>query len=142
MSAESLTVEPIAPIEPIELAAPSQAISAGCCLPGVMSRLADAQAQAAATLLKALADPARLQILDVLSQYSGLVCVCDLEGVVGLPDPVTGQRPRQPTISHHLKVLRQAGLVRYAKRGQWAYYAVVRERVEAARALLAGLIGG
>lgn len=111
-------------------------------MPGVLPRLADAQAQAAATLLKALADPARLQILDVLSQYPGLVCVCDLEGVVGLPDPATGQRPRQPTISHHLKVLRLAGLVRYEKRGQWAYYAVIREQVEAARALLAGLLAG
>lgn len=112
-----------------------------CCLEGVVARISDATALAHATLLKALADPARIQILDVLSQYAGLVCVCDLEGVVGLPDPVTGQRPRQPTISHHLKVLRQAGLVQYEKRGQWAYYAVCRERLADVHTLLAQLHG-
>ncbi len=110
-----------------------------CCIPGVTPRLSDSEAQAAAQLLKALADPARLQILDVLTQHDGLVCVCDLEGIVGLPDPQTGQRPKQPTISHHLKVLRGAGLVDYAKRGQWAYYSVRRERLAEARALLAVL---
>jgi ArsR family transcriptional regulator len=102
----------------------------------VLPRISDNKAQAAAALLRALADPARLQILDVLAQHDRLVCVCDLEGVVGLPDPQTGQRPKQPTISHHLKVLRIAGLVDYEKRGQWAYYAVRRERLAEARALI------
>jgi ArsR family transcriptional regulator len=106
-----------------------------------MPRLSDSEAQAAAALLKALADPARLQILDVLAQHDRLVCVCDLEGIVGLPDPQTGQRPKQPTISHHLKVLRTAGLVDYEKRGQWAYYAVRRECLAKAQALIA-LLGG
>lgn len=113
----------------------------GCCLPDVTPRLADSEAQAAALLLKALADPARLQILDVLGQHDGLVCVCDLEGVVGLPDPQTGQRPKQPTISHHLKVLRMAGLVDYQKQGQWAYYSVRRERLAEAQALIVMLLG-
>jgi ArsR family transcriptional regulator len=106
-----------------------------------MPRLSDSEAQAAAVLLKALADPARLQILDVLAQHDRLVCVCDLEGVVGLPDPQTGQRPKQPTISHHLKVLRTAGLVDYEKRGQWAHYTVCRERLAEAQSLIA-LLGG
>jgi ArsR family transcriptional regulator len=112
-----------------------------CFRHAVMPRLSDSEAQAAAALLKALADPARLQILDVLAQHDRLVCVCDLAGVVGLPDPQTGQRPRQPTISHHLKVLRNVGLVDYEKRGQWAYYAVCRERLAEARSLIALLDG-
>jgi ArsR family transcriptional regulator len=112
-----------------------------CLRHAVMPRLSDSEAQAAAVLLKALADPARLQILDVLAQHDRLVCVCDLEGIVGLPDPQTGQRPKQPTISHHLKVLRNAGLVDYEKRGQWAYYAVCRERLAEAQALIT-LLGG
>jgi ArsR family transcriptional regulator, arsenate/arsenite/antimonite-responsive transcriptional repressor len=114
-------------------------ISGHCCIPGITPRLSDSEAQAAAQLLKALADPARLQILDVLAQHDGLVCVCDLEGIVGLPDPQTGQRPKQPTISHHLKVLRGAGLVDYTRRGQWAYYSVRREHLAEAQAVLATL---
>ncbi len=117
------------------------AAEAHCCLPGITPRLSDAEAQAAATLLKALADPARLQILDVLSQQDGQVCVCDLEGIVGVPDPATGQRPKQPTISHHLKVLRMAGLVDYEKRGQWAYYSVCRARLAEVQALIKALRG-
>jgi len=112
-----------------------------CDLPGIMPRLSDNEAQSAAVLLKALADPARLQILDVLAQHDRLVCVCELEGIVGLPDPQTGQRPKQPTISHHLKVLRTAGLVDYEKRGQSVYYAVCRERLARAQALIALLSG-
>ena len=111
----------------------------GCCDATVSPRLSDEQAEAAANLFKALADPARLQILDILSQHTGMVCVCDLEGLVGLPDAQTGQRPRQPTISHHLKVLRAAGLVDYEKRGLWAYYFVHRERLAEARSLLTRL---
>ena len=112
--------------------------SDACCEPGP-PRITDATARAGADLLKALADPARLQILDILSRRGGEVCVCDLEGVVGLPDPATGQRPRQPTISHHLKVLRGAGLVGYEKRGLWAYYFVYGARLAEARALLDAL---
>jgi ArsR family transcriptional regulator len=112
--------------------------SDACCDP-TPPRISDDIARAGADLLKALADPARLQILDILSRRGGEVCVCDLEGVVGLPDPTTGQRPRQPTISHHLKVLRDAGLVGYEKRGLWAYYFVHGARLAEARALLDAL---
>lgn len=108
----------------------------GCCEPGVAPRLTDDAAKAAADLFKALADPARLQILDILDQHTGTVCVCDLEGVVGLPDEQTGQRLRQPTVSHHLKILRAAGLVDCEKRGLWAYYFVRRERLADVQALL------
>ena len=108
---------------------PKRQLGVGCCEAALTLRLSDQEARSAAGLLKALADPARLQILDILSQHTGYVCVCDLEGVVGLPDEQTGQRPKQATISHHLKVLREAGLVGYEKRGLWVYYFVERERL-------------
>ena len=114
---------------------PKRQTGQACCTP-LASRLGDDAARAGAALLKALADPARLQILDILVQRGGLVCVCDFEGVVGLPDPETGQRPKQPTISHHLKVLRDAGLVGYEKQGIWAYYYVVPGALDALTAWL------
>jgi ArsR family transcriptional regulator len=117
-----------------------QARSAGCCAPSLAPQLSDAQAQAGSVLLKALADPTRLQIVDLLLQQPGESCVCDFEGRVGLPDEQTGQRPRQPTISHHLRVLREAGIVDCTKRGLWAYYFVLPERIETVRAVL-GLVG-
>ncbi len=119
---------------------PKRQAGQACCEPGMAPRMSDDEAVAAADLLKALADPARLQILDLLSQHAGAVCVCDLEGRVGLPNAQTGQRPKQPTISHHLKVLRSAGLLGYEKRGLWAYYFVRYERLAEARAIL-GLPG-
>jgi ArsR family transcriptional regulator len=111
--------------------------SLGCCGPVVQPQLSDEGAQQAAELFKALADPARLQILDVLSQHAGDVCACDFEGMVGLPDAATGQRPKQPTISHHLKVLRAAGLVESEKRGLWVYYFIRPERLPIVKTVLA-----
>jgi ArsR family transcriptional regulator len=116
---------------------PRRVLGQGCCEP-LPPRLHDGKARAAADLFKALADPARLQILDVLSQRAGLVCVCDLEGVVGLPD-ADGQRPKQSTISHHLRVLRDAGLVGYEKQEQWAYYFIHRNRLAAVQTLFSRL---
>ncbi len=110
-----------------------------CCLPGVAPRLTDAQSEEAAELFKALADPARLQILDILSQHAGLVCACDLEGRVGRPDARTGERPKQPTISHHLKVLRDAGLIEAEKHGLWVFYFLNRERLAGLKRLLNNL---
>lgn len=108
-----------------------------CCTCRILTpRLSDAEVRTAATLFKALADPARLHILDVLSQQTQHICVCDLEGIVGFPNERTGQRPRQATISHHLKVLRDAGLVGYQKRGLRVYYYVHGEQLQAARNLL------
>ena len=65
---------------------------------------------------KALADPVRVQIVDVLRRQAGKVCVCDLQPLFDIS---------QPTLSHHLKKLRDAGLVGVERRGQWAYYYVV-----------------
>ena len=65
-----------------------------------------------------LAHPVRVQLLDVLARNEGRVCVCDLEASV----PV-----KQPTVSHHLRLLRDAGLVESEKVGQWVYYRISRE---------------
>lgn len=92
-------------------------------------RLDDQHVKRASDLFKALADPTRLHILDALTRRSGLVCACDFDGAVGLPDERSGQRPKQSTISHHLKVLRDVGLIGYKKRSLWVYYYVHRERL-------------
>jgi ArsR family transcriptional regulator, arsenate/arsenite/antimonite-responsive transcriptional repressor len=74
------------------------------------------QAIRMATAAKALGDPVRLQLVDVLRKHAGTVCVCELVPLFDLS---------QPTISHHLKVLRQAGLVGSTRQGLWAYYFVI-----------------
>jgi ArsR family transcriptional regulator len=99
-------------------------------------RLSDEGAKQSAGFLKALADPTRLQILDMLLQHAESICVCAFEGQVGLPDPQTQQRPRQPTVSHHLRVLREAGLVDFSKKGLWAYYFIRPEQRERLRSIL------
>jgi ArsR family transcriptional regulator, arsenate/arsenite/antimonite-responsive transcriptional repressor len=70
------------------------------------------------------AHPVRLQILDILARRQGQVCVCDLEAAV----PV-----KQPTVSHHLRLLREAGLIGCERHGQWAYYFLKREALAAVR---------
>jgi len=76
----------------------------------------------------ALADPVRLRILSILASSSdGEVCVCDFVGPVG---------KSQPTVSHHLKILSEAGLVRGDRRGKWVWYSLNRERLSALRAAI------
>ncbi len=70
---------------------------------------------------KALSDPVRLQIVDVLRRHAGEVCVCDLEALFDIS---------QPTLSHHLKKLRDAGLVGVVRRSQWAYHFVIPDKLE------------
>jgi len=78
-------------------------------------------AEALAQLLKAVADPARLQLLALIrASESGEACACDLSEPLGLS---------QPTVSHHLKVLTEAGLITREKRGTWAWFSVVPERL-------------
>jgi ArsR family transcriptional regulator, arsenate/arsenite/antimonite-responsive transcriptional repressor len=74
-----------------------------------------------ATLAKALSDPIRVQLVDVLRRHAGKVCVCELTPLFDVS---------QPTVSHHLKVLREAGLVGVERRGLWAYYYVNPEAVK------------
>ena len=96
-------------------------------VPGVALRLSDPEAGALAASLKALGHPVRLQIVDLLSRYGGQVCVCDVEQHFSLT---------QSTISHHLKVLREAGLVEAEQRGLWVYYRVLPAALMPVRHLL------
>jgi ArsR family transcriptional regulator len=97
--------------------APKQKRPAGepCCEPE------REQAERMAAIAKALADPVRLQLVDVLRKHAGKVCVCELVPLFDLA---------QPTVSHHLKVLRAAGLVESERRGLWAYYYVIPDSLE------------
>ena len=92
-----------------------------CCEPVVYPDVERAQAEQMAALAKALADPVRLQLVDVLRKHAGKVCVCELVPLFDLS---------QPTVSHHLKVLRDAGLVDSERRGLWAYYYVIPDALE------------
>ncbi|HKS50314.1 MAG TPA: metalloregulator ArsR/SmtB family transcription factor [Pseudonocardiaceae bacterium] len=88
----------------------------GCCSPLVREPLSAQQALRLARLFKALGDPVRLRLLSLIASHDGgQACVCDLTGVFDL----TG-----PTISHHLKVLRETGLISGERRGTWVYYRV------------------
>ncbi len=78
--------------------------------------------------LEILAHPIRIQLLDMLVKHEGKVCVCDLEAAV----PV-----KQPTVSHHLRLLREAGLIESEKQGLWVYYLVRRAELAALRARIA-----
>jgi ArsR family transcriptional regulator, arsenate/arsenite/antimonite-responsive transcriptional repressor len=99
-----------------------------CCTPLSSAPLGRQQAQELAALLKAVADPTRLQLLSMVGAAGeGEACVCDLTDVLGLT---------QPTISHHLKVLVDAGLLTRDRRGSWAYFRLVRDRFNEIRALL------
>lgn len=91
--------------------------SPDCCAPLTREPLSAQDAVELARRVKALADPARLRLLSIIAAHEGAeACVCDLVEPLGLA---------QPTVSHHLRVLVQAGLLRREKRGVWAYYAVV-----------------
>src|SRR5438270_8892769 len=92
-----------------------------CCEPVVYPEIQRDQAQRMAAIAKALADPIRLQLVDVLRQHAGKVCVCELVPLFDLS---------QPTVSHHLKVLREAGIVDRERRGLWAYYYVIPEALK------------
>jgi ArsR family transcriptional regulator, arsenate/arsenite/antimonite-responsive transcriptional repressor len=105
------------------------AVIAECCPPLSEAPLAAGDAENVAAALRVLADPARLRLLSIIqAQPGGEACVCHLTEPLGLS---------QPTVSHHLKVLTQAGLLERDQRGRWAYYRVVPEPLAAIRGLLA-----
>jgi ArsR family transcriptional regulator len=91
------------------------------CAPLAAPTLSDEEAEATATLFRALGDPARVRIVNVLATAGGEVCGCDLTEALGLA---------QPTVSHHLKKLHDAGLLDREQRGKWAYYSLKREAAE------------
>src|SRR5881398_3328425 len=92
-----------------------------CCEPVVYPDVQRDEAQRMAAIAKALGDPVRIQLVDVLLRHAGKVCVCELVPLFDLS---------QPTVSHHLKVLREAGLVGSERRGLWAYYYVNPDSLE------------
>src|SRR5215218_8507619 len=104
-----------------------------CCSPLLADPLSTEQAERMAPLLKALADPVRLRLLSLVASHEdGEACVCDLNDAFELS---------QPTISHHLKVLHEVGLLDRAKRGVWVYYSVKPDALADLAALLGGVTG-
>jgi ArsR family transcriptional regulator, arsenate/arsenite/antimonite-responsive transcriptional repressor len=102
---------------------PKQKRPAGqpCCEPVAYPDVERQQAERMAGIAKALADPVRLQLVDVLRKHAGKVCVCELVPLFDLS---------QPTVSHHLKVLREAGIVDSERQGLWAYYYVTPDSLK------------
>jgi ArsR family transcriptional regulator, arsenate/arsenite/antimonite-responsive transcriptional repressor len=94
---------------------PATGTTAACCAPLGAPSLSDDQAEATARLFKALADPARVKIVNLLATSPDPVCVCEFTGPLGLS---------QPTVSHHLKKLMDVGLLEREQRGTWAYYSL------------------
>jgi ArsR family transcriptional regulator len=102
---------------------------AACCNPAPGRVLDQADAERLAGVLKALAEPNRLRLVSMIAANApaGATCVCDLIEPVGLS---------QPTVSHHLKVLTDAGLLEREQRGKWAYYTLVPDALAAAAAAI------
>ena len=105
-----------------------KAVGPACCPTGLGRRIDRTTAEELARLLKAVADPARLQLLSLLRTSPDCeACVCDLTEPLGLS---------QATVSHHLKVLSEAGLVSAEKRGYWTWYRLVPSRLSELGAVL------
>src|ERR1700743_1534153 len=100
-----------------------------CCEPVVYPDVEREHASRMASIAKALGDPVRLQLVDVLRKHAGKVCVCELVPLFDLS---------QPTVSHHLKVLRDAGIVGSEREGLWAYYYVIPDALQELSAWLRG----
>jgi ArsR family transcriptional regulator len=92
-----------------------------CCEPVVYPEVKRDQAIRMAEVAKALGEPVRLQLVDVLRKHAGKVCVCELVPLFDVS---------QPTVSHHLKVLREAGIVGSERAGLWAYYFVIPDALK------------
>jgi ArsR family transcriptional regulator, arsenate/arsenite/antimonite-responsive transcriptional repressor len=101
--------------------------SVECCRPLDDDGLTNQEAEATAAVFKALGDPSRVRIVNLLARNPEPVCVCELTPAIGLS---------QPTVSHHLKKLVQAGLLTREQRGVWAYYTLDREAVARAAGIL------
>ena len=111
-----------------ELLLSASVVGPECCPTGLTEPISRDVAEELARLLKAVADPARLQLLSLLRSKAGCeACVCDLTEPLGLS---------QPTVSHHLKVLAEAGLVQREKRGYWTWYSLVPSRMSQLAAVL------
>lgn len=98
-----------------------------CCTPVRADALDEEQADLLARSFAALADPIRLRLLSFITSSAGEVCACDL---------IEPSNRSQPTVSHHMKILVDAGLVTREKRGLWVWYQAVPQRLDALRAVL------
>jgi ArsR family transcriptional regulator len=104
-----------------------------CCTPVVREVIQPIQAKVLASGFKALADPARLRLISLVAAHQGAeACVCELTDPIGLS---------QPTVSHHLKILVDAGILSREQRGKWAYYRLVPEALNSLAALIASPAG-
>jgi ArsR family transcriptional regulator, arsenate/arsenite/antimonite-responsive transcriptional repressor len=92
-----------------------------CCAPLAGSALSEEEVAATAELFRVLGDPARVRAVNLLATSAGPVCMCDLIEPLGLS---------QPTVSHHMKKLLEAGLVEREQRGKWAYFSLRGDAVE------------
>ncbi|HEV3460466.1 MAG TPA: metalloregulator ArsR/SmtB family transcription factor [Candidatus Dormibacteraeota bacterium] len=110
-------------------AAPSQRVKGVCCPPAMS--MSGAKVEQSVEVLKALADPTRLQMIGILKHSPEPVCICDFTAAFDLS---------QPTISHHMAKLREAGLVDVSKSGIWVYYRLASRLEPKTRALLDVLI--
>jgi ArsR family transcriptional regulator, arsenate/arsenite/antimonite-responsive transcriptional repressor len=100
-----------------------------CCPPLLAGKITPDEAAQLATIFRVLGEPTRLQLLSsIAAQPSGEVCACELVETLGLS---------QPTLSHHLKVMYEAGLLEKERRGTWIYYRIVSAQLEALRGVLA-----
>ena len=99
-----------------------------CCRPLGAAALSDEEAVATAALFRAVADPARVKIVNLLARSGGEpVCACEFEPALGLS---------QPTVSHHLKKLTEAGLLEREQRGRWGFFSLVPEALERLASLI------
>src|ERR671934_611982 len=92
-----------------------------CCQPLAAPSLSEEEVESTATLFKSLGDPARVKIVNLLARSEEPVCACEFEPVLELS---------QPTVSHHLRKLTEAGLLEREQRGKWAYFSLRRDAVE------------
>ncbi len=99
-----------------------------CCVPMTQQPLSEADANELAVMLAALSDPIRLRLFSIVAA-EGEVCSCNLEGPLGRS---------QPTVSHHTKILAEAGLITGQKRGRWVWWTAVPERLSTIRRFLGG----
>lgn len=131
MSMSTAALAPPSPRGLLPLRDVTAADVAECCAPLTRESIAADDAESLARVLKALADPARLRLVSMVAAHQGgEACVCDLTEPLGLS---------QPTVSHHLKVLVDAGFLTRSKRGTWAYYRIVPGALDGVAGLLAGV---
>lgn len=97
-----------------------------CCPPLFTDTISEADAADLASVLKALADPVRLRLVSIIG-VNGEACACDFPALIG---------KSQPTVSHHLSQLVQAGILEREQRGKWAWFSINQDRVDEVRAIL------